>query len=142
MAEDDKDDKDVKVEDKPEEEEVDVTPLPSAKELKTYSEDDLTNLERKLRREMSSLDKTHSEERAELRNEIEELREWKENQERIAARREKAGEDSDTLVLPPEDIPPAQPSPPPSDPHDVDSDVPRRAGWKRAWHGSLEYWDW
>lgn len=65
---------------------------------------------RELRDDLSELHAGDKKEREELRAELAELREYKEQQEKNLAEKDKVKDSESTMVLPPTDIPPQQPN--------------------------------
>lgn len=87
---------------------------------------------RKVRDELSELHAGDKAEREELKVELAELREYKEKQEQAQAERDKVESSQHTMVLPPNDIPPQQPSPPPNTHPGVEGNG-RKGKWKSLW---------
>ena len=88
-------------------------PVESLPELEHLTPRHLADLERKLRDEIAELHAGDKEEREALKQELAELREFKDKQEKANADRDRVKESQSTMVLPPTDIPPQQPNPTP-----------------------------
>lgn len=106
-----------------------VDPLPS---LEHITPKHLADLEAKLRGELQAVRTEHATEREQLKAQIATLEEHKDKLEQAERDKDKVRESESTLVLPPEDIPPQQPTPPPSEPIGEDGGK-RRSRWKSAW---------
>lgn len=108
----------------PEHKEPDVTPLP---DLDKITPKHLADLERKLRDEITQLHGSHSTEVTELREQLSELQEYKDSQEKAQGDRDKVKGSESTMVLPPNDIPPQQPQAPKPD------ELKKQSMWKKMW---------
>jgi septal ring factor EnvC (AmiA/AmiB activator) len=74
------------------------------------TEEQVDSKMRTLRDELSELHAGDKKEREELKAELAELREYKEQQEKNLAEKDKVKDSESTIVLPPTDIPPQQPN--------------------------------
>jgi seryl-tRNA synthetase len=126
------DDTEVEEEDKEEvEEEPKVDPLPQ--NLDHASLKHLQALREEFREELSRLGAKHDSERAELREHISKLNEYIEDQKKAAESKEKSKDTDNTLVVPPDDIPPEQPNPNPQTKGEPEAPGKKRSRWKSAW---------
>lgn len=92
-------------------------------------EEDIEKHIRKLRDEMTELHSGDKAEREALKLEIAELQEHKKKLEEAEANRDKVESSTSTMVLPPTDIPPQQPSPPPNDGTTHPGEPKKRLRW-------------
>jgi hypothetical protein len=117
--------KDKKEESKPE-------PVPPLPDLDRLSKSDLAELERRIEDRLQKVHTEHSKEREELRHDLEEVREWKAEQEKAQHDRDKVKDSTGTMVLPPTDIPPQQPNPQPQQEH-ITEEGKKQSRWKSIW---------
>lgn len=78
---------------------------------------DLEAHKREIMDELSRVHREDTDEREKLKAELAEAREWIEERKKADAERDKVKSSQHTLVLPPSDIPAAQPNTPPTENH-------------------------
>lgn len=95
----------------------------------------LQESERRLRDELSSLHAGDKAERDAINVQLTEIAQHIKDQKEAQSKEDEVKETKTTMVVPPNDVPPAQPN--------VDGGtepVEKRKGWKSGWHGYLEVW--